>query len=81
MTVVIVGVLVCLVLSVAVMGVVAVPARRQGRGVLTERGERVVVKVRERADSATSKTGSVVANVAGGSKPTGSATGKSTTTS
>lgn len=60
MTAVIVGLLVCLVLSVLVMGLVAIPARRQGQHVLTERGERVVVRVRERADSAASRTTSAV---------------------
>lgn len=62
MTPVIVGILLCLALSVVVMGLVAVPARRQGRDVLTERGERVVVKVRESADSATSRTTSAVSS-------------------
>lgn len=60
MTAVILGVIVCLALAVAVMGLVAVPARREGRDVLTPKGERVVVKVRERADSAASRAGGVV---------------------
>jgi len=43
----------CLVLAVAVVGLVAIPARRQGRDVLTPKGEEVLSRVRE-------KTGSVV---------------------
>lgn len=60
MTAMIVGLLICLVLSIAVMALVAIPARREGREVLTARGERVVVKVRARADSATTRASGVV---------------------
>lgn len=70
MTVVILGLLGCLLLSVIVMGIVAIPARREGRGVLTERGERVVVKVRERADSAASRTSSAVTSRTQGRRST-----------
>ena len=62
MTAMIVGLLVCLLLSIAVMGLVAVPARRDGREILTARGERVVVKVRESADTAASRTSGMIAN-------------------
>lgn len=68
MTPVIVGILLCLVLSVVVMGLVAIPARREGREVLTERGERVVVKVRESADSVASRTGSAIASATPGKR-------------
>lgn len=61
MTAVIVGLLICLVLSAVVMAVVAIPARRQGREVLTARGERVVVRVRETTDNATSRASGAVA--------------------
>ncbi|WP_277454953.1 hypothetical protein [Janibacter sp. DB-40] len=61
MTAVIVGLLICLVLSAAVMAVVAIPARRDGREILTARGERVVVRVRERTDNATSRASEAVA--------------------
>lgn len=61
MTAVIVGLLICLVLSAAVMAVVAIPAHRQGREVLTARGERVVVKVRETTDNASSRASGAVA--------------------
>ncbi|WP_435203438.1 hypothetical protein [Janibacter sp. GS2] len=56
MTAMIVGLLICLVLSIAVMALVAIPARREGREILTARGERVVVKVRATTDHATSRT-------------------------
>lgn len=49
----IIGMLVCLALAVAVVGLVAIPARRAGRDVLTPKGEEVVSRVRV-------KTGSVV---------------------
>ncbi|MDO5503605.1 MAG: hypothetical protein Q4G67_10570 [Actinomycetia bacterium] len=42
------GMLICLALALAVVGLVAVPARRDGREVLTHRGEELVESVRER---------------------------------
>ncbi|WP_338751279.1 hypothetical protein [Janibacter alittae] len=60
MTAVIVGLLICLVLSVVVMAAAAIPARRDGREILTARGERVVVKVRETTDGATSRASDAV---------------------
>lgn len=62
MTAIIVGLLICLVLSAVVMAVVAVPAHREGREILTARGERVVVKVRETTDSATTRASGAVAS-------------------
>jgi hypothetical protein len=53
MLVLVLGMLFSVVLAVAVVSVVAIPARREGREVLTPRGEEVVSLVRE-------KTGSVV---------------------
>ena len=53
MTAMIVGLLLCLVFAIAVMALVAIPARREGREILTARGERVVVKVRATTDGAT----------------------------
>jgi len=53
MFVLVLAMLVSVVLAVAVVGLVAIPARRQGRDMLTPKGEEVVSKVRE-------KTGSVV---------------------
>ena len=65
MTAMIVGLLLCLVLSVLVMGLVAIPARREGREILTARGERVVVKVRESADGAASRTSELISGTSG----------------
>ncbi len=52
MVVLIVGMLLCLVLAVAVVGLVAIPARREGRDLLTPKGEEVLSRVRERTGSA-----------------------------
>ena len=62
MTAIIIGLLICLVLSAVVMAVVAIPAHREGREILTARGERVVVKVRETTDNATSMASSAVSS-------------------
>ncbi|HWO50063.1 MAG TPA: hypothetical protein VNN23_00570, partial [Ornithinibacter sp.] len=40
--------LTCVALALAVMALVAVPARRAGREVLTERGEEVLDSIRDR---------------------------------
>lgn len=60
----IVGMLLCVALAVGVVGLVAVPARREGRDVLTPHGEKVVAKVRERTGTAVEvaleRTGSAV---------------------
>lgn len=45
---VVLGMLFCVGLALAVVALVAVPARRAGRDVLTERGEEVVGSLRER---------------------------------
>ena len=42
------GMLVCVGLALVVMALVAVPARRAGRDVLTERGEEVIGSLRDR---------------------------------
>lgn len=60
MTAIIVGLLLTLAFSIAVMAVVFIPARRQGRDILTARGERVVVRVRMRTDSAAKGTSNLV---------------------
>jgi hypothetical protein len=52
MVALIVGMLFCLVLAVAVVALVAIPARRQGRDVLTPKGDEVVSRVREVTGSA-----------------------------
>ncbi len=48
MVALVIAMILCLVLGLAVVLAVAVPARREGRGVLTQHGEQVVAKVRER---------------------------------
>ena len=45
---VVLGMLVCVSLALVVMALVAVPARREGREVLSERGEDIVGSIRER---------------------------------
>lgn len=47
------GMLVCLVGGMVVMGFVAAQARREGRDVLTQRGEEVVGKVRGSRETST----------------------------
>jgi hypothetical protein len=42
------GMLTCVALALVVMAVVAVPARRAGREVLSERGEEVLGSIRDR---------------------------------
>ncbi len=64
MFVLLLGMILTVGLAVAVVGVVAVPARREGRDVLTPKGEEVVSQVRERTGSAVEtargKTGEVI---------------------
>ncbi|KNX37600.1 hypothetical protein [Luteipulveratus halotolerans] len=45
---------VCVLLGAAVVGIVAVPARREGKQLLTERGEEVVSGVARRTDKVVS---------------------------
>ena len=52
MVVLVFGMLLSVVLAVAVVGLVAIPARRQGRDLLTPKGEEVVALVREKTESA-----------------------------
>ncbi len=49
----ILALLVSVLLAAVVVGLVAVPARREGRQVLTERGETLVTSVAERKDKVT----------------------------
>ena len=42
------GMLICVALALVVMALVAVPARRAGREVLSERGEEVLGSIRDR---------------------------------
>lgn len=52
MVALILGMLVCVALALVVVALVAVPARRDGRGILTPRGEEVVTALKERQQSA-----------------------------
>jgi len=64
MFILVLGMLLSVALAVAVVGVVAIPARREGRDLLTPKGEEVVSRVREKTGSAVEtareKTGSAV---------------------
>lgn len=52
MVALIIGMLICVGLALAVVALVAVPARRNGRDLLTPRGEEVVTALKERQQSA-----------------------------
>jgi len=52
MVVVVFGMLVSVLLAVAVVGLVAIPARREGRDLLTPKGEEVVAQMREKTGEA-----------------------------
>lgn len=52
MLVLVLVMLLSLVLAMVVVGLVAIPARRQGRDMLTPKGEEVVLRVREKTGSA-----------------------------
>lgn len=62
MVALIIGMLVCLGLAVAVVAVVAIPARREGRELLTPQGEDIVALVKERTESTLEKTGDALSN-------------------
>ena len=60
MVVLIVGMLLCVVLALAVVALVAIPARRQGREMLTAEGEEIVAMAKERTQDAFDKTGEAI---------------------
>ena len=60
MVALIIGMLVCLALAVAVVAVVAIPARRQGRELLTPQGEDIVAMVKEKTEATLEKTGDAI---------------------
>lgn len=64
MVAVVLGMLFCVALALAVMALVAVPARRAGRDVLTERGEQVVGSIRDRQAASAARADTVVAATA-----------------
>ena len=57
MVTLIIGMLICVGLAVAVVAVVAIPARREGRGLLTPQGEELIAVVKEKTESTLEKTG------------------------
>lgn len=56
--------LLCVVIALVIVALVAIPARRQGRDVLTARGEEVFVRVKSGTDAAASKTSELVSAAA-----------------
>lgn len=56
MLVLVLAMVVCLGLAVAVVLLVAVPARREGRDLLTPKGEHVMARMRERTESVAAVT-------------------------
>lgn len=68
MTTVIVGMIVALVLALAVVALVAVPARREGRDLLTPQGEQLVQTARERTTEAASAAREKTVEVAGAAR-------------
>ncbi len=60
MVTLIIGMLICVGLAVAVVAVVAIPARREGRGVLTPQGEELIGVVKEKTESTIEKTGDAI---------------------
>lgn len=56
----IIGMLICVGLAVAVVALVAIPARREGREVLTPQGEELVASVKEMTESTLDKTGDAI---------------------
>ncbi len=68
MTTVIVGMLVALALALAVVALVAVPARRQGRDVLTPQGEQLVQTAREKTTEAAAAAREKTVEVAGAAR-------------
>ena len=53
MVALIIGMLICVALAVAVVAVVAIPARREGRDLLSPQGEEMISAARDRAREAT----------------------------
>ena len=68
MTTVIVGMLVALALALAVVALVAVPARREGRDLLTPQGEQLVQTARDRTTEVASAALEKTVEVAGAAR-------------
>ena len=60
MVALIIGMLICVGLAVAVVAVVAIPARREGRELLTPQGEELIAVVKEKTESTLEKTGDAI---------------------
>ncbi|MFN8096987.1 MAG: hypothetical protein U0Q21_01650 [Dermatophilaceae bacterium] len=63
---VLIPLLICLVLAVVVLALVAIPARRSGRDLLTDRGEAVFVRVKTGAGEIGPKAGELASQAAAG---------------
>jgi hypothetical protein len=57
MVALILGMLICLGLALAVVALVAIPARREGRELLTPQGEELVATVKDKTESTIERTG------------------------
>mgnify|MGYP001058397239 CR=1 FL=1 len=64
--------LLCLVIAVLTLALVAIPARREGRDLLTPRGEEVLVRVKSGTDAAAARTSDLVTSAAARVRSTGS---------
>jgi hypothetical protein len=62
MVALIIGMLVCVGLAVVVVAVVAIPARREGRELLTPQGEDLVALVKEKTESTLERTGDALSS-------------------
>ena len=56
----IIGMLICVGLAVAVVALVAIPARREGRELLTPQGEEIIAVVKEKTASTLETTGEAI---------------------
>ena len=57
MVALILGMLICVGLALAVVAIVAIPARREGRELLTQQGEELVAMVKEKTETTIERTG------------------------
>jgi hypothetical protein len=57
MVALILGMLICLGLALAVVALVAIPARREGRELLTQQGEEFVAMVKDKTETTIERTG------------------------
>jgi uncharacterized membrane protein YdfJ with MMPL/SSD domain len=62
MVALIIGMLICVALAVAVVAIVAIPARREGREILTPQGEELMTLAKEKTETALGKTGDALSS-------------------